>query len=337
MYMKKRKEWITRDKVREKEKKINLIEEIFKTIHHLLPNFRYDLLNVKDNRNQSYISYKPDVILFTRILSSICSIESMNSMSKKFNQENVIKNVNSFTKSNYTDLPHYTTINNFLKTVEPCELEKIRTKMIKRLLKNKCFDRYKFLNKFWKVAIDATGIYTFDSRHCEHCLTKTYNKGTDEEKTIYFHYVLEAKLIVGNMSLSLGSEFIENPSGEFDKQDCELKAFYRLAKKIKKDFPKLSICTIFDSLYANAKVLKIVTENKWGILIRFQEGSIKTLAEDFNGLKKIIPKEELKNEDTCIFANEISYREFSLNMAEYTTKDTKYPFCIYFILTLYSR
>ncbi len=31
----------------------------------------------------------------------------------------------------------------------------------------------------------------------------------------------------------MGTEFIENPEGEFEKQDCELKAFYRLEKKVK--------------------------------------------------------------------------------------------------------
>lgn len=49
------------------------------------------------------------------------------------------------------------------------------------------------------------------------------------------HHVLEAKLVVCDMVFSIGSEFIENESEEVTKQDCEMKAFYRLAKKIKEE------------------------------------------------------------------------------------------------------
>lgn len=57
--------------------------------------------------------------------------------------------------------------------------------MIKRLLKMRCFDEYRYLNKYWKLIFDGGGIYKFEKKYCEHCLTKTYNKGTEEEKTIY--------------------------------------------------------------------------------------------------------------------------------------------------------
>jgi hypothetical protein len=50
-----------------------------------------------------------------------------------------------------------------------------------------------------------------------------------------YHYVLEAKLVTRNgLCLSLASEWIENPEGNYRKQDCERKAFLRLASKLKK-------------------------------------------------------------------------------------------------------
>lgn len=133
--------------------------------------------------------------------------------------------------------------------------------MVKRLLKMRCFDEYKYLNKYWKLIFDGSGSYKFDKRNCLHCLTKTYNKGT-EEKTVYFHYVLECKLVVGEMAISLVTEFIENPEGEFEKQDSELKAFYRLEKKVKKEYPGLPICILVDSEYACQQVLEICRKNK---------------------------------------------------------------------------
>ena len=45
------------------------------------------------------------------------------------------------------------------------------------------------------------------------------------------------------------TEFVENPSQNPTKQDCELKAFYRLAKRLKR-FPRLPICLLLDGLFA---------------------------------------------------------------------------------------
>ncbi|MCH5250162.1 MAG: hypothetical protein J1E98_09520 [Lachnospiraceae bacterium] len=73
-----------------------------------------------------------------------------------------------------------------------------------------------------------------------------YEKGTENEHANYHLDVLEAKIYLGEGPVcSIGSEFIEN-SGEYRerycgmseeqyKQDCEIKAFRRLAEKIKKD------------------------------------------------------------------------------------------------------
>jgi hypothetical protein len=83
-----------------------------------------------------------------------------------------------------------------------------------------------------------------------------------ETCTVYLHPVLEAKLVdTRGLALSLASEFIENPNPqgpgwtpptpttyETVKQDCELKAFARLAENLKKEFPQTRFCIGGDSL-----------------------------------------------------------------------------------------
>ncbi|MDR2087079.1 MAG: hypothetical protein LBP72_07875 [Dysgonamonadaceae bacterium] len=60
----------------------------------------------------------------------------------------------------------------------------------------------------------------------------------------------EAKLVTADgHSLSLAGEWIENPEGVFDKQDCERKAFLRLTEKLKKQYSRLPICILADGLY----------------------------------------------------------------------------------------
>ncbi len=47
------------------------------------------------------------------------------------------------------------------------------------------------------------------------------------------------------------------------KQDCETKAFKRLAGKVKKAFPRLPIILLADSLYALEPVMEICRDNHW--------------------------------------------------------------------------
>lgn len=327
----KKKDWNTREKRREAARNTNQLTEMLKVLNHFFPNLRIQLLNVKDPRKKNYTTYEADVILLERILAYIFGVSSMNQITETFNTEAALANfVFLAQRHKLSSLPHGDTINNFLEKLEPEEIEKIRTNMIKRLIKMRCFDEYKYLGKYWKLVFDGSGVYKFDSRHCKQCLTKTYNKGTEEEKTVYFHYVLECKLIVGDMAISLATEFIENPIEEFDKQDCELKAFYRLEKKVKEEYPRLPICIILDSEYACQQVLKICRDNKWEYIIRFKEGSIKTVGEEFNRLKDYDNNITIEAEGNIYkYVNEIDYKDYKINIVEMRDPEVKYPFRIY--------
>ncbi len=114
------------------------------------------------------------------------------------------------------------------------------------LIRKKVLYSYRVLGIYFIVAVDGTGTVNFDHRHCPHCLTRTHNG-----KTLYYHPVLEAKLLTSNgFAFSLMTEFIENPGDKVTKQDCELKAFYRLAERLKIQFPRLPILLSLDGLFA---------------------------------------------------------------------------------------
>jgi hypothetical protein len=90
--------------------------------------------------------------------------------------------------------------------------------------------------------------------------------------------MLEAKLVTETgFALSICSEPIENENGVYDKQDCELKAFYRLEKRLKAFFPRTPICLLLDGLYACQEVFKICERNMWEYIIVFKSGSIPNL------------------------------------------------------------
>lgn len=286
---------MTRAEKREIKRKLNKeIADFLKIQKHYFPDLIQDIKKVMDGRHQSYITYEIEVILYVMILKNICSIESMQEMTEDFNEDECVKNIYKILGLEEKEyLPHYVTINACLSKLNTKELEKIRKEMVYRLIRKKSFDSGKFLGTYWLVIVDATQLFCFKERHCEHCLTKTIKKGTEEEKTIYYHQVLEAKIVLGDdLVISIATEFIENEKKNVSKQDCERTSFKRLAESLKKMFPRLPVCLMGDSLYACEPVFEICHKNKWEFLIRYKDGSIPTLAQDYKEIKEMGSAEE---------------------------------------------
>jgi len=328
---------MTRKQRRKLRKESKAFRELLKVMKHFFKDFIDQLDEVKDLRHQSYITYETAEILFVALLTHLMTIGSMRSMTEEFNKEECIENIRKIL-NNYEleELPHHDTINNFLEILPADELKKIRANMVRELFKKRCFEQYRYLNKYWLIAFDATGIHSFSERHCPHCLKKVRkDKETGEKTTTYYHNVLEAKLIVGEFVFSIGTEFVENEDENVSKQDCERKAFYRLSKRVKEDFKRLPICIVADSLYACAPVMTICKENNWEYLIRFKEGSIKSVAKEFNVLSNMDDAKGKEKKTDKIYqkykwVNDIVYNDHDLNILEFSEwkedKETKFTF-----------
>lgn len=188
-------------------------------------------------------------------------------------------------------LPHTDTINIAMEMIRNDELEALKTHLIKGLIEKKIFYKYRILGRYCNVSVDGTSVMAINPANIKnfpHALYKIFNKGKENEKTVYFINVLEAKLICANgFCISLGTEWIENPDSEYDKQDCELKAFVRLAEKLKKSFPRLPICIVGDGLYPNETVFEICKSNSWEWIFSFKEGNLTSVWEEVESLQKL--------------------------------------------------
>jgi hypothetical protein len=85
------------------------------------------------------------------------------------------------------------------------------------------------------------------------------------------------------------TEFLSYSEGhsDRDKQDCELKAFYRLADRIKKAFPHLPITLLFDGLYAKGPVIEICDKNKWQYMTVLKDKALKQVMTEFEAITGI--------------------------------------------------
>jgi hypothetical protein len=325
---------MTRSMKRELNNERTPILDLLKVKKHFFKGLDKSLNNVVDPRHGSYTIYNPLELLMTSLLGNLMMIKTVTGVTESFNSDNSIENFRRIVKNpELAEIPHHDTINDFLKELNSDELLKIRTGMIKDLLKKRSFEQYRFKSnkvKYWLVAVDATGTHSFNKRHCEHCLTRKHvDKETGKETFSYYHNVLEAKLILGEFVFSIGTEFIENENEFVSKQDCERNAFKRLAKRLKKDFPRLPICILADSLYANGPVMDICKSNRWAYIIRFKGGSIKTLNREFENIKhlanKSVIKEDLENKivQKYVYVNDLEYKDHTISIAELEEKKSE--------------
>lgn len=178
-------------------------------------------------------------------------------------------------------IPHGDAMNNVFCRLNLEQVQECVTALVERLIDSKILYPYRLLGRYFLIAVDGTGVLTFSERHCPYCLTQTHNG-----KTVYYHHVLEAKLICANgFAFSILSEFIENPAENATKQDCELKAFYRLAQRLKRRFPRLPIALLGDGLFLNGTVFALCRKYGWGAMITLKDDQLASVNEEFNALR----------------------------------------------------
>jgi hypothetical protein len=176
--------------------------------------------------------------------------------------------------------PHGDTLNKVFCRLDPSQMQEVVTSMTEALIRKKALYSWRLLGRYFVIAIDGTGYLTFGERHCPNCLTRTH-----KNTTIYYHHVLEAKLVTPNgFAFSLMTEFIENEDPAATKQDCELKAFYRLPERLKRRFPRLPIVLSLDGLFAEGPVFDVCRAYDWRFMIVLKDKDLPSVNAEFLAL-----------------------------------------------------
>ena len=141
--------------------------------------------------------------------------------------------------------------------------------LVHRLIRSRAFEDARIRGKYWQIIIDGRSC-TGAGRSGGTQPVLPEKKGTEEEYTEYYYYVLEAKLVLHEkIQVSILTEFIENEKRDVEKQDCERNGAKRLMDRLKKEFPMLPICICGDSLYASEGFFKDCRKNHWRYILRF--------------------------------------------------------------------
>lgn len=288
---------MNRKQRRELRKDKNLIIELYSIINKYLPELFEKFNNLSDIRHQSYVTYNMKVICVTRLFGLICGLTSLSTISSdEFNTDICIKNLSSICNTNLTELPYWETIQDVFVNMKIDELREIQKYIVKTLIRSKMFDKYRF-NGAFQLLFDGTGLSNHEYNLNNNCLKRKHKDG----KISYYKYVLECKLVVGNIVISLDSEFIENNDmlTEKQKQDCEINAFKRMIKRIKKNYPKYNFIITGDALYATSPIINNCKKYHWNYIFNLKPDRLKEINEMF--------------EDNINYHNETSHKNYYLS------------------------
>ena len=272
----------------DEQEQVAIFKTFIVTVQHFFGGFKRLFQDVSDPRHPACITYPLPVLLATGVLMFLLRLGARRQVGNllRGNSPSAAKYRLLFDVEN---CPHGDTLNYVCARSSVAEVQEVVTGMTETLIRRKVLYPHRLLDQYFLVVIDGTGMLTFSERHCPHCMTRTYNG-----RTLYYHPVLEAKLVTPTgFAFSLMTEFIENPSEHPTKQDCELKAFYRLAKRLKRRFPRLPICLLLDGLFAGGPSFLICEQYHWKYLIVLQEDDLPTVHEEFEALSKLAPENHL--------------------------------------------
>jgi hypothetical protein len=266
---------------------------LVQTQRHFFPDFNVWLDRLPDSRVQEVCIYSTRFLGWWGIALYLLQLGSRRQLDFELRDGGppVLANFNRLAQTQQTTLPVHGTLDHFLGHVPQVGWERLRTRMVQRLLRMKALDEARLLGRP-VLLIDATGLICFHKRHCPDCLVQRHG-----EQTLYLHHVLEAKLLgPAGVVISLDSEFIENAdagqgtSAEEVKQDCELKALQRLLPRIKKTYPQLHFVLALDNLYACGPLFALAQKLDWSFVVTFKEGRTPALWREFRALLPQCPE-----------------------------------------------
>ena len=279
---------------------------------HFWPDYRIWMGDLTDTRDQEAITYGRVFLTWQSLMLFLLKLGSRRQMRFALDTDEALANLNRLSGEHQKTRAHSDTVEHFHSHVPTRSLEDLRHKMLHRLIRMKLLDDAR-VGGCLLVVIDGTGLLNFGpTRHCEHCLTRTVHGQTE-----HYHHVLEAKLVTQEgLAFSIDSEFIENMDPAASKQDCELKAFGRLAQRLHGRYPQLQLCLLFDALYANGTAMQVCEENHWKYLTTFKPGSLPSLWREYQALRdqcpqntRVIPATDTRPRQSFHWVNDLEHTD----------------------------
>lgn len=313
----------------------NTTEVFTKTIFHYIPEILKYIDEIKDPRKSW--DYSMRYLIFSEMLMFLSEGKSQRFTETAYQDNKYLNNISKIINEEVKAVPDAEIYTDVFSRIENKDIEDFLYKINYHIIRNKTYDASKVLGKY-NLVLDGT---RFQRSH--HEIGKEWLKETKEGKTIWYLSMLDMKLVANQMAIPIMSEMINNEDrkkdGETDadlknkspeeiKQDCELNASKRLLPNFRKEYPRLPVRIIADSLYPSIGLIKLCKAENLEFLFVLRDKKIPTLLKEFltivsmpSGNREIIEtKDEIK---LTLWENEIDYKGEKINVIRQITKDKK--------------
>lgn len=263
--------------------------ETLKVYRRYLRDILEDLSEIEDPRNPKKTKHKMSLLMLYGIFIFVFNMSSRRDADSEMTTM-FMENMRSFFPE-FESIPHSCTLARLLEDIDVEKIEESTANLVNRLIRDKKFTNY-LVNKKYLIAIDGVHKFTREWEWCENSLKK-HKTGQPEGVNQYYANALEASLILPEgLTIPFMTEFMdrkeyqdEGTDTEKRKQDSELKAFKRLAFRVKQYFPRLNIAVTLDGLYANGPLMEQCQGYGWDYMIVLKDRSLKTVWQDIEKLK----------------------------------------------------
>jgi hypothetical protein len=257
-----------------------------------LPTVLARVARIPDPRQPKKIKHKLTVLILYGILGFVLQMASRREANREMSRPVFRENL----KLLFPDLetiPHHDTLMRLLDRIEVEQIQDAHIALVSSLIRKRKFQQL-LIEGYYPIAIDGTQKFSTFTLWDEHYLQRTVG---DEQnpRTQYYVGVLEANLAFGNgLSIPLLSEFFDYHHGDGDrgKQDCETRAFYRMAERLHNAFPRLPIMLLLDGLYPTGPAMEVCSRYRWQFMIVLQDGSLPHVWEEYRGLVQLLEPED---------------------------------------------
>jgi len=272
--------------------------------------------------------YSMPQVLSLAILMFACRIPSRNQLDKLSDDDTFLRNWCTFSRAITQTVICSKQMINVCAMIDPEELGALILRFLKTMLRNKQAPSL-YLLKHVMLAADGTGVFSSQEPHCKQCLYQKHKDG----RITYLHNMLEIKAVGWDglaVPVLCEPELNDENKTEYDKQDCETKAYHRALARIKQNFPREPFVHLLDSLYSQGPIFKAFDKCRHKFICNFKRGSISTLYDEGMELIKLSAHnkivKELKQDGKWVrreytWATQLQY--YGLQLSIVVCKETK--------------
>ena len=258
----------------------------------MLPTVLDRFAKIPDPRQPKKIKHKLTVLMLYGILGFVLLMASRREANREMSRPMFKENL----KLLFPDLEtiaHHDTLMRLLDRIDVEQIQQAQLALVRSLVRKKKFHNL-LIEGHYPIAIDGTQKFCSYTLWDENYLEREVGDEKNRREQ-YYIVVLEANLAFRNgMSIPLMTEFLDYRQGDSgrDKQDCETRAFYRMAERLHEAFPRLPIMVLLDGLYPTGPAMELCATYGWQFMIVLQDGSLPHVWEEYRGLVGLLEPED---------------------------------------------